>query len=57
VTGTAQSVSAQSSGAASTVGANAVQSNPIAQRDLLNLSKRDGDCSRQPAGTGPPVHR
>lgn len=57
MTGTAQSVSAQSSGAASTVGANAVQSNPIAQRDLLNLSKRDGDCSRQPAGTGPPVHR
>jgi len=57
VTGTAQSVSAQPSGAASTVGANAVQSSSIAQRDLPSLSKRDGDCSQQPAGTGPPVHR
>lgn len=57
VTGTSQSVSAQDSAQASSVGSAAVQSSPIAQRDLPGLKKRDGNCAAQPAGTGPTVNQ
>lgn len=35
-----------------------INSTPISQRDTAEeLFKRDGNCSPQPAGTGPPVHK
>lgn len=54
MTGTAESVSAQPSNAASSIGSAAVQATPLAQRAI---EKRDGDCSKQPAGTGPAIHK
>jgi len=57
VTGTAQTVSAQLSAAATTIGSAAVQASPIAQRDVKGLEKRDGTCAQQPAGTGPTVNQ
>lgn len=57
VTGTSETVSAQNSAQASSVGAAAIQSNPIAQRDIQELEKRDGTCATQPAGTGPTVNQ
>ncbi|TVY76041.1 hypothetical protein LSUE1_G005481 [Lachnellula suecica] len=56
VTGTAQTVSAQSSAAATSIGSAAVQASPLAQRDVVaDVVKRDGTCATQPAGTGPTV--
>lgn len=54
ITGTSDSVPIQAAAAAAAIGTQAVDETTMTKRRSL-FSKRDGDCSKQPLGTGPAV--